>query len=162
MMGASIGMKRLFLSIFFIGLLAAPVLFKQSSALRTVGSGPDVKSTALSRYGFFLEETAHHAGIDFVHEAPVLDPKLAPIMPEMAALGASVLSSITTATAGPISMCSIAGKEVKTRSTTTFATGRSKMSRRSWVSQTSIELAAAYPRVRSGETTTMTVTKTCY
>ena len=90
MMGASIGMKRLLLSIFFIGLLAAPVLFKQSSALRVVGSGSDVKSTALSRYGFFLEETAHHAGVDFVHEAPVLDPKLAPIMPEMAALGASV------------------------------------------------------------------------
>ena len=90
MMGASIGMKRLLLSIFFIGLLAAPVLLKQSSALRVVGSGPDVKSTALSRYGFFLEETAHNAGIDFVHEAPVLDPKLAPIMPEMAALGASV------------------------------------------------------------------------
>ena len=90
MMEASIGMKRLFLSIFFVGLLAAPILLKQSSALRTVGSGPDVKSTALSRYGFFLEETAHNAGVDFVHEAPVLDPKLAPIMPEMAALGASV------------------------------------------------------------------------
>jgi enediyne biosynthesis protein E4 len=90
MMEASIGMKRLFLSIFFVGLLAAPILLKQSSALRIVGSGPDVKSTALSRYGFFLEETAHNAGIDFVHEAPVLDPKLAPIMPEMAALGASV------------------------------------------------------------------------
>jgi hypothetical protein len=90
MMEASIGMKRLFLSIFFIGLLAAPVLLKQSSTLRVVGSGPDVKSTALSRYGFFLEETAHNVGIDFVHEAPVLDPKLAPIMPEMAALGASV------------------------------------------------------------------------
>src|SRR5262245_39321286 len=90
MMEASIGMKRLFLSIFFIGLLAAPILLKQSSGLRVVGSGPDVKSTALSRYGFFLEETAHNVGIDFVHEAPVLDPKLAPIMPEMAALGASV------------------------------------------------------------------------
>jgi enediyne biosynthesis protein E4 len=90
MMGASIGMKRLLLSIFFIGLLAAPILLKQSSALRVVGSGSDVKSAALSRYGFFLEETAHYVGIDFVHEAPVLDPKLAPIMPEMAALGASV------------------------------------------------------------------------
>jgi enediyne biosynthesis protein E4 len=89
-MEASIGMKRLFLSIFFVGLLAAPILLKQSSALRIVDSGSDVKSTALSRYGFFLEETAHNAGIDFVHEAPVLDPKLAPIMPEMAALGASV------------------------------------------------------------------------
>jgi enediyne biosynthesis protein E4 len=90
MMKASIGMKRIFLSIFFVGLLAAPILLKQSSALRVAGSGPDVKSALLSRYGFFLEETAHHAGIDFVHEAPVLDPKLAPIMPEMAALGASV------------------------------------------------------------------------
>ena len=55
MMVASIGMKRLFLSIFFVGLLAAPILLKQSSALRVVGSGPDAKSAALSRYGFFLE-----------------------------------------------------------------------------------------------------------
>ena len=90
MMEASISRKRLLLSIFFVGLLAAPIVLKQSSALRVAGSGSDVKSTALSRYGFFLEETSRFAGIDFVHKAPVLDPKLGPIMPEMAALGASV------------------------------------------------------------------------
>src|SRR5262249_30293632 len=73
-----------------VGLLAAPILLKQSPAPRVVGLKPDVKSTALSRCDFFLEETTHHAGFDFVPEAPVLHPKLAPIMPEMAALRASV------------------------------------------------------------------------
>ena len=29
-------------------------------------------------------------GIDFVHQAPTLDPKLNPIMPEVASMGASV------------------------------------------------------------------------
>ena len=41
-------------------------------------------------YGFYLEEVSHAAGIDFVHQAPTLDPKLATIMPEVASMGASV------------------------------------------------------------------------
>ena len=35
-----------------------------------------------------LQEVSHAAGINFVHQAPTLDPKLAPIMPEVASMGA--------------------------------------------------------------------------
>ncbi len=38
----------------------------------------------------YLEEVSHAAGIDFVHQAPTLDAKLNPIMPEVASMGASV------------------------------------------------------------------------
>jgi hypothetical protein len=89
MTAALVARKRLLLSFFFVGLLAAPILLKQP-AFRSVSSETDAKSSALSRYGFFLEEVAHAANIDFVHHAPVLDAKLAPIMPEIASMGASV------------------------------------------------------------------------
>ena len=45
---------------------------------------------ALKRYGFVLQEVAHQSGIDFTHQAPTLDPALAPIMPQVASMGASV------------------------------------------------------------------------
>lgn len=45
---------------------------------------------AIQRYGFFLTERAAKSGIDFVHEAPTLDVKLANIMPEIASMGAAV------------------------------------------------------------------------
>lgn len=37
-----------------------------------------------------LSEVAHQSGIDFVHQAPTLDPRLAHIAPHVAALGACV------------------------------------------------------------------------
>ncbi len=45
---------------------------------------------ALERYGFYLEEVSKQSGIDFTHEAPKLDPKLDPIAPIIASMGASV------------------------------------------------------------------------
>ena len=42
------------------------------------------------RYGFRLTESAKAAGLDFVHEAPTLDPKLAHIMPQVSSMGAAV------------------------------------------------------------------------
>jgi hypothetical protein len=80
---------RLLLGIAFIGLLATPFAMKHLPTRQAVDSGSDAKSAALTRYGFYLEETAHAAGIDFVHRAPSLDPKLAPIMPQVASMGAS-------------------------------------------------------------------------
>ena len=47
---------------------------------------PDV----IARYGFTLQEVAHRSGIDFTHQSPTLDPKLAHIMPQVASMGASV------------------------------------------------------------------------
>ena len=37
-----------------------------------------------------MTESAKAAGLDFVHEAPTLDPKLAHIMPQVASMGAAV------------------------------------------------------------------------
>jgi hypothetical protein len=48
------------------------------------------REAALTRYGFYLEESAKKCGIDFIHQAPTLDPKLDHIMPIVAAMGASV------------------------------------------------------------------------
>ncbi|HSR41789.1 MAG TPA: VCBS repeat-containing protein, partial [Longimicrobiales bacterium] len=47
-------------------------------------------TAALERHGFFLDEVAAEVGIHFRHEAPDLDPRLEPIMPVIAATGASV------------------------------------------------------------------------
>ena len=81
---------RILVTIFFIGLLATPYLMR-----RFAPGGPSTGAiidhqAALNRYGFYLEEVSHASGIDFVHQAPVLDSKLAAIMPEVASMGAAV------------------------------------------------------------------------
>ena len=81
---------RIALGIVFVVLLAAPLVVKQMSARSTSATGADAKANALSRHGFYLQEVAKSAGIDFVHHAPKLDRVLDPIMPEMASLGAAV------------------------------------------------------------------------
>ena len=81
---------RALLGLFFIALLATPLVIKQMSARQAAGSTLEAKASALTRHGFYLEEVAHAAGIDFVHHAPALDHQLDPIMPEVASLGAAV------------------------------------------------------------------------
>src|SRR6202165_4221860 len=81
---------RALLGLFFIALLATPLVIKQMSARQAAGSTLEAKAAALTRHGFYLEEVAHAAGIDFVHHAPALDHQLDPIMPEVASLGAAV------------------------------------------------------------------------
>ncbi len=81
---------KVFLVIFFIGLLATPFALKRISAARDSDKSKADSKTALARHGFYLEEVSHAAGINFVHQSPKLDPKLDPIMPEVASMGASV------------------------------------------------------------------------
>src|SRR5260370_24327822 len=81
---------RVLVGLFFIALLATPLVIKQMSARQAPGSTPDAKTAALARHGFYLEEVAHASGISFVHRAPALDHQLDPIMPEVASMGASV------------------------------------------------------------------------
>jgi len=81
---------KVFLVIFFIGLLATPFAIKRISAARDADKSKADSKTALARHGFYLEEVSHAAGINFVHQSPKLDPKLDPIMPEVASMGASV------------------------------------------------------------------------
>jgi hypothetical protein len=81
---------RILVTIFFVGLLATPYLVRRlSPASRPTTASTDRQAT-LARYGFYLEEVSHASGIDFVHQAPVLDSKLAAIMPEVTSMGASV------------------------------------------------------------------------
>jgi len=82
---------RIAVSIFFVGLLATPAVMRWRLAQRTLAAHSTLdRQAALARHGFYLEEVSHAAGIDFVHQAPTLDAKLNPIMPEVASMGASV------------------------------------------------------------------------
>ena len=81
---------RILVTIFFAGLLATPYFMRRFSPGASSTGATINRQAALARYGFYLEEVSHVAGIDFVHQAPMLDSKLAAIMPEVASMGASV------------------------------------------------------------------------
>ena len=81
---------RILLSIFFVALLATPMVVRRVSAARASARVRLDANAALTRHGFYLQEVSRAAGIDFVHQAPTLDPKLNGIMPEVASMGASV------------------------------------------------------------------------
>lgn len=66
------------------------MLLRRLSAKHETGRASPADPTVLARYGFRLEEVARTAGIDFVHQAPTLDPKLDHIMPQVASMGAAV------------------------------------------------------------------------
>jgi enediyne biosynthesis protein E4 len=81
---------RILVGIFFVALLATPFAIKRMSAGRDADKSKADANTALSRHGFYLQDVAHAAGINFVHQSPKLDSKLDRIMPEVASMGASV------------------------------------------------------------------------
>jgi hypothetical protein len=81
---------RIVLGVIFAALLATPFAIKRMTPTATVAPAVDAQASALARYGFHMEEVAHAAGIDFVHQTPKLDPRLEPIMPLVAAMGAAV------------------------------------------------------------------------
>ena len=81
---------RILLGIFFIALLATPMAIRRVSAARASARVKLDANAALARHGFYFQEVSRAAGIDFVHQAPTLDPKLTGIMPQVASMGASV------------------------------------------------------------------------
>src|ERR1700722_8411498 len=81
---------RIVLTIIFFALLLSPLSVKRYTARRASDQSAVDVQTAIGRHGFDLTEVSHQAGINFVHQAPALDPKLEPIMPEVASMGASV------------------------------------------------------------------------
>ena len=75
----------------FVGMLLTPMLIKRLQVKKDRNSTAVLsQSDALKRHGFYLQEISHAAGIDFIHQAPVLDARLSGIMPEVASMGASV------------------------------------------------------------------------
>ncbi len=81
---------RVVLAIVFLGMLATPTVIRRVSAARASTRIKLDANAALARHGFYLQEVSRAAGINFVHQAPTLDPKLNGIMPEVASMGASV------------------------------------------------------------------------
>jgi enediyne biosynthesis protein E4 len=75
---------RAVLAVVLLGLLATPAL------MRRLGPRAAPSSQSGGAHGFKLTESAHASGIDFTHEAPTLDEKLAHIMPQVSAMGAAV------------------------------------------------------------------------
>src|SRR6266850_451409 len=81
---------RILLILCFVALLATPLVIKRLSAWREPPRARLDAQTALSRYGFHLEEVAQASGVNFVHQAPTLDHQLDHIMPQVASMGAAV------------------------------------------------------------------------
>ena len=79
--------KQIAVAVVFAGLLTLVVVLDRSGKPDDGLMSPE---EAMRRYGFFLTESAYACGIDFEHGSPTLDPKLAHIMPVVAAMSASV------------------------------------------------------------------------
>jgi enediyne biosynthesis protein E4 len=79
----------------FVGLLGGSWWLNKKNVVPesgTLSGGPQAPAApdALPRYGFTLTESAKNLGVDFLHSAPMLDAKLAPILPRVADMGAGV------------------------------------------------------------------------
>jgi hypothetical protein len=81
---------RTILIIFFIALLATPLVIKRLNARNETARSSIDPTTALARYGFYFEESSKSAGIDCKHQAPTFDAKLDHIMTQVAVVGAAV------------------------------------------------------------------------
>jgi hypothetical protein len=78
--------SRILSAVLFVALLATPALMRRLGSRAPAAAG----TQGTHRHGFLLTESAHAAGIDFVHEAPTLDPRLDHIMPQVSSMGAAV------------------------------------------------------------------------
>jgi hypothetical protein len=88
-------MKRLILGVLLLALLATPLVIRNYrraivQAPAATGSSPEQVAARRAQYGFQFTESAKAAGLDFVHEGPTLDAKLAHIMPQVASMGAGL------------------------------------------------------------------------
>src|SRR5690348_6735244 len=72
-------LKQIVVGLFFLGLIGTVIGLRYLHAppAHTNVEGAE----ALQRYGFYLRESSHEAGIDFMHQGPTLDGKLEHIMP---------------------------------------------------------------------------------
>ena len=81
---------RIILAVLFVALLATPLVIKRIAARRAAATAVRDATSALNRYGFYLEEVGEASKIKFTHQAPTLDRRLDHIMPQVASMGAGV------------------------------------------------------------------------
>ena len=77
-------LARTWIGIVFVCLLAIPLLYKYVVHKRQSSGMAQNRALALSHYGFDMQEVSRQIGINFVHKAPTLDPKLKHIMEQVA------------------------------------------------------------------------------
>ena len=79
---------RIILGLCFVALLATPLILRWRAKNReNTAADP---SSALVRYGFYLQEVAQASKVNFTHQPPTLDHRLDHIMPQVASMGAAV------------------------------------------------------------------------
>ena len=71
-------------------LVSSLVALRVLNSRATASAYEVTTGVADSRFGFRLEESAKALGVDFVHQGPTFDARLAHIMPQVAAMGAAV------------------------------------------------------------------------
>ncbi|MBI4410354.1 MAG: CRTAC1 family protein [Gemmatimonadetes bacterium] len=81
---------RILATLAFLALVLTPLAIRRFSSASDVAEAGLSPRAALERYGFVLQEVSADIGIRFSHQAPRLDPKLEPIMPAVASVGAAV------------------------------------------------------------------------
>ena len=83
-------LAKIILIVVFVGLIATPVLLRRLAAQHEKSINMGDAQSALNRYGVRFDEVAQSIGVNFIHQAPKLDPKLDHIMPQVASMGAAV------------------------------------------------------------------------
>jgi enediyne biosynthesis protein E4 len=81
---------KVVLIVLFVALIATPVVLRRLSVQHEKKNATTDPQSALNRYGVRFDEVAQSAGVNFIHQAPRLDPKLDHIMPQVASMGAAV------------------------------------------------------------------------
>lgn len=84
--------KRALLGVVFAAGLIGPLAYQRltvPAATPAAATDPAQQKELLERYGFWLQESATEAGLDFKHLPPKIDAKLAHIEPQIASMGAS-------------------------------------------------------------------------
>jgi hypothetical protein len=71
-------------------LVSSLVALRVLNSRATASAHEETTGVADSRFGFRLQESAKTLGVDFVHQGPTFDARLAHIMPQVAAMGAAV------------------------------------------------------------------------
>jgi enediyne biosynthesis protein E4 len=81
---------RILITVIFTGLLAIPVILTGLSRSSEDDLFSMPADSAIESFGFYFSEVSRQSGIDFVHHSPMLDPRIDPILPQIASMGASV------------------------------------------------------------------------
>lgn len=81
---------RILTTVLFAGLLIVPAYLSSYNKNAVVANHRIAKEMAINKYGFYLQDASAESHVNFIHHAPQLDPKINPILPQIASVGASV------------------------------------------------------------------------